>query len=125
MATPKQEKLITLLLDNLGKGGETKTLKEIMREAGYSEAMAKNPYQAIQGEAVQEGLANVVKDLNDLRQKALNELKARNLEKERFPDVVKAIDIYTKNAQLLSGQETERQGLSINVVKYNEHNDSA
>jgi len=41
MPTPKQEKLIRLLLDNLGNKKNTKTFREMILEAGYEESMAK------------------------------------------------------------------------------------
>lgn len=118
MATPKQEKLITLLLENLGREGKTKSLGEMILEAGYSETMAKNPYQILESETIKEGLSDVVADLELLRKNALNELKARNLENEPMRDVVKAIDTYTKNHQLLTGGATDRndQPLMVKII---------
>lgn len=113
MATPKQQKLIKLLIENYGATDSTKSLGEMLLEAGYSEASAHNPKLIIEGKEVQEGLSDVVDDLNLLRQNALNELKARDLSEERFPDVVKAIDTFTKNAQLLSGGATKRQEIGV------------
>lgn len=118
MATPKQEKLIKLLLDNMGTEGETKTLKNMLSEAGYSESIQKNPYLILEGEAVQEGLADAAKDLELLRANALNELKARDISEERYADVIKAVDTLTKNHQLLTGGETERnlQPLLVKII---------
>lgn len=107
MATPKQEKLVTLLLENYGSPN-TRPLGELLLEAGYSENSAKNPKLIIEGKEVQEGLAGVAADLNLLRQRAIDELKARDIEKEPYRDVVKAVDVLTKNHQLLTGGETER-----------------
>lgn len=117
MATPKQEKLVSLLIENYGNP-KTRSLGELMLEAGYSENSAKNPQLIIQGKEVQEGLSSVAEDLNILRQRAINELKARNIEKEPYRDVVRAVETFTKNHQLLSGGETERAGVTIEVVKY-------
>lgn len=117
MATPKQEKLISLLLENLGTGGNTKTLGQMLLEAGYSENQAKNPYQILETKGVQEGLSDVVNDLDILRKNALNDLKARNLEKEPYRDVIKAVDTLTKNHQLLTGGETERVNTPV-LVKF-------
>lgn len=125
MATPKQQKLIKLLITNLGKSGETKTLKELLLEAGYSEAQAKNPYQILESETIKKAVKPVADDLDKLRQNALNELKARDLSEEQYRDIVKAVDLFTKNHQLLTGEETERQGVSINVVKYGEEPDDS
>lgn len=119
MATPKQQKLINLLIENYGNP-DTKTLGELMLEAGYSVNSAKNPQLIIQGKEVQEGLSSVADDLAFLRQKAIDELKARNIDSEPYRDVVRAVESFTKNHQLLSGGETERSGVTINVVKYSD-----
>lgn len=111
MATPKQEKLIKLLLENVGTEGETKSLGAMLKEAGYSPAIQKNPKLILESETIQEGISDAVKDLEELRAKALNELKARNLEEEPLRDVVKAVDTYTKNHQLLSGGKTANIGV--------------
>lgn len=108
MATPKQEKLIRLILENIGQTGLTKTMGELLAEAGYSEAIQKNPYLILQSETIQEGIAQVAEDMDKIRRKALNELMARDIEKEPYRDVVKAVDVLTKNHQLLTGGETER-----------------
>lgn len=108
MATPKQEKLIRIVLENMGTTNGTKTMGEMLKEAGYSEAIQKNPYLIFQSEAVQEGMKSVAEDMDVLRKNALSELKARDLEKEPYRDVIKAVDILTKNHQLLTGGETER-----------------
>lgn len=113
MATPKQEKLIKLISENLRNTEGTKTLGELMLEAGYSESQSKSPSQIIGSDAVQEGLSEVINDLEILRKKALTELKTRDLEKEPMRDVVKAIDTYTKNHQLLIGGSTENNDITI------------
>ena len=66
MATPKQEKLVTLLLENYGSPN-TRPLGELLLEAGYSENSAKNPQLIIEGKEVQEALADVAADLDFLR----------------------------------------------------------
>lgn len=113
MATPKQEKLIKLLLDNMGEIGETKTLGSLLKEAGYSESIQRNPYLILQSDVIQEAISPVVKDLEELRNKCLNELKARDFEDEPMRDVVKAIDVFTKNHQLLTGNSTENNDIQI------------
>tara|TARA_Y100000361_G_scaffold141337_1_gene146305 strand:+ start:166 stop:516 length:351 start_codon:yes stop_codon:yes gene_type:complete len=113
MATPKQEKLVNLLIENYGTEGITKPLGELMIEAGYSPESAKNPKLILEGEGVQEGIKNTVKSLETLREKALTELQARDLSEEPMRDVVKAVDTYTKNHQLLSGGATENNDINI------------
>lgn len=123
MATPKQEKLIQLISENLRNTDSTKTLGELMLEAGYSKSQSKSPSQIIGSDTVQEGLSDVVEDLELLRKNYLNELKARDIEKEPMRDVVKAIDTFTKNHQLLTGGDTERntQPLIVEIIGRDEN----
>lgn len=125
MATPKQEKLIKIVLENLGSLDKTKTLGEMLKEAGYSEAMQKNPQMVFESQTIKDGLASVIDDLELLRKQALDELKARDISKERYSDIVKGIDTFTKNHQLLTGGDTEKQNISIEVVNYGENNNTA
>lgn len=87
-----------------------------MLEAGYSEAMAKNPYQALGGKAVKEGLSDFVKMLDDKRRMAVTQITDTKLADASARDAAYIADILTKNHQLLSGEDTERQGIKINVV---------
>lgn len=107
MPTPKQEKLIQLLVENLGKRGNTKTLGELILLAGYSEAMAKNPYQILESETIQEGIEDFVDGLDKLRKKALKHITKQKLEKSSAKDLTQIADLATKNHQLLTGKATE------------------
>lgn len=113
MATPKQEKLLKLLMENYGELGNTKSLGELLKQAGYSAASAKNPKIILEGKEMQEGINNVVSDLELLRQQALDELKSRDISKERYADVVKGVDTLTKNHQLLTGGSTENNDINV------------
>lgn len=113
MATPKQEKLLKLIIENYGEVGKTKSLGGLMLEAGYSEASSKNPKIILESKDMKEGISNVVTDLEKLRQDALNELKSRNLSEEKYADIVKGIDTFTKNHQLLTGGSTENNDINI------------
>jgi hypothetical protein len=117
MATPKQEKLIQLLLENLGKEGSRKSLGEMMRESGYSEAQSKNPYQIMESNGVQEGIAEFVSELKAKRDKALKSITEDKLADASARDNAHIVDILTKNIQLLSGQDTERSSVVIKEVK--------
>lgn len=118
MPTPKQEKLIKLVLENLGSKGVTKTLGELIREAGYEESMAKNPYQIFESETIKEGLSEVVSELEKKRKMALNALTKDKIEDEKAKDLADIVDKLTKNIQLLSGGETERTKHIIDKINY-------
>lgn len=118
MPTPRQEKLINLLVENLGKLGNTKSLGEIILEAGYSKAMAKNPYQILESETIQEGIGDFVDSLDKLRKRALKHITQKKLEKSSAKDLTQIADLATKNHQLLTGKETERGEIQVKGFNY-------
>lgn len=121
MATPKQEKLIRLLIENHGKLGERKTLGEIMIEAGYSPESAKNPNDFINVPTVQEGLAEFIKALDDKRKLAITKLTEKKLEDANADALVRIMNGLTKDHQLLSGNATETSALTIKVINYGDN----
>lgn len=118
MATPKQEKLIKLLIENYGKKGETKTLGQILVDAGYSEESAKNPHLLIGSSVVQEGIEDFIKTLTDKRGLAITKISEEKLEKSSARDLASIVDTLTKNHQLLTGGDTERgtQPLLVKII---------
>lgn len=108
MATPKQEKFIKLVLENLGVSGSTRSLGELMREAGYSESMCKNPQMVFESETVQDGIKDFVNQLDDKRKRAITHITESKLEKSTAKDLASIVDILTKDHQLLTGGDTER-----------------
>lgn len=113
MATPKQEKLIKLLMENYGKKGKTKSLGKLLVEAGYSEESAKNPKLIIESEVIQEGIQDFVSSMTDKRRLALTKMTEDKLDKAPARELAYITDLLTKNIQLLNGGATERQGLTI------------
>jgi len=113
MPTPKQEKLIKLLMDNYGKQGETKSLGELMIEAGYTKESAKNPKLILDSPVIQEGVEDFVKTLKDKRRLAITKLTEDKLEKSSARDLSNITDVFTKNIQLLSGEDTDRSEMKI------------
>lgn len=50
-STPRQKKLAKSMLANIGKQGKTVPLKKLMKEAGYSDAIAKNPQMIVKSKS--------------------------------------------------------------------------
>ncbi len=120
MPTPRQEKLINLVKENLGKTGNTKSLGELMLEAGYSEVMSRNPYQVFETETMQEGLQDFKQLLDDKRRLAITHITKDKIAKSSPRDLAYVADVFTKNHQLLSGGVTENlrvSGVEISVRK--------
>ena len=112
--TPKQQKLVLLLKQELAKQGGTKTLAEIMVLAGYSPKTAINPSaKALNSPAVKEATEEFVDMLDKKARMAFGSINQKKLDRASQRDAAYVGDILVKNKQLLSGKETEK--LSINV----------
>lgn len=122
MFTPKQQKFVDLLIENYGAKGNTKSLGALMIEAGYSESSAINP-KLILTEEMKEAINPILNKMESIRTNALDEITNEKLEKASPRDAMYIVDTMTKNIQLLNGKETERTGVTINVVSYG-NNDS-
>lgn len=116
--TPKQEKLIGILIENYENPKNTKTLGEMILEAGYSHASSINPRLIIESETIQEEISSVVDRIKERRDAAIKRLTDKKLDKASALQTATVIDILTKNAQLLGGKETERTGIKIELTKY-------
>lgn len=113
--TPKQEKVVNGIVENLGSGG-TKSKGEILREAGYSESVADNPEQIFSSPTIKEETKSIVKQLEKERQRAISAL-AGKIDEAKYRDLNDGIDKLTKNIQLLTGGDTERNNQPV-LVKF-------
>lgn len=118
--TEKQKKLLKIIFANIGAKGTTRTMKEMIREAGYKESMASNPQQVLQSEFLRTKVDSFVKQLDDKRRMAITYLTEKKLDESKGRDVAQIIDILTKNHQLLSGGATER----VNLYNWGEYGES-
>lgn len=107
-ATIKQQKLIKLILVNLGNPKSRKSLKKLILEAGYSKAMAKNPQMIFRSETIKKGLKSFVNQLEDKRQRAITYITDAKLRKSHARDLAYITEVFTKQHQLLSGGATEK-----------------
>lgn len=107
MLTPKQQKLIQLLIDNYGKKDGTKSLGKLIIEAGYSEKSAVNPSIVIT-EEMKQYIQPVIQKMEAIRTNALDKITDEKLKEGSARDNAYVADILTKNIQLLNGGATER-----------------
>ena len=106
--TLRQDKLVSLLLENVSGGNTIKSKRDILIKAGYSKTMATQPNRIIESPTVQKGLANFVDQLEKKRNSALKHLTEKKLERASARDTASVVDVLTKNHQLLSGNATNR-----------------
>lgn len=105
--------------------GELVILKKILTDLGYSPSVAKKPDKVTRTKTFRESISPVVEKMEKHRDKILAELDKKDLKRERHRDLVDSLDKLVKNTQLLSGKETERAGVQINLVNYDPNNNSS
>jgi hypothetical protein len=108
--TPKQEKVISLMVENSRINGNTISKGEIMKLAGYSKAIQEVPSKVLNSQTIQDKLKPFIKKLEAKRDLAINELTQKKLKKAGARDTAGVLDILIKNTQLLGG------GATANVV---------
>lgn len=117
MASESAKQAATKVLEALGNG-EKVVMGKILREVGYSDNTADSPREVTKSKSYQSTIAPFVEKLEKERDRILLEISVKDLDKEKHSDLVRSLDTITKNVQLLSGKETERTGVQINVVNY-------
>lgn len=111
--TDKQRKLVKLISENVGLR-KPKTMMEILREAGYSESVARQQSSILVG--VREDLDPIVDELEKHRVEVVKRMR-KEFSKARYRDLTDSLDKVTKNIQLLSGKATDRS--ENKVVSWN------
>jgi len=102
--TQKQKKLINLISENLGTKGFTKTMYQMMLEAGYSEKNARQQSTIL--DSIKDKVKPIVDRLKDERDRALA-LMSKKITDAKYRDLVDSTDKMTRNIQLLSDKPTD------------------
>ncbi len=113
--TPKQARFVKNFKDNLGNTKKPETLGKMLINAGYSEHTANTPQFVMESPTIKFALQDYIKDLNDKRKLAITKMTAKKLEKSSAYQLAVIGDILTKNVQLLTGNETERHGITVEI----------
>lgn len=119
MASERAKNAARKVLEKTGLG-EAVVMGEVLREVGYKEGTAVNPQQVTGTKSYQAEIAPFVEKLQKERDRIVLEMSIKDLDKVQYQHLVSATDTLTKNIQLLSGKETERAGVTINVINYEE-----
>ena len=102
--TEKQKKLLKLMSENISSRGFTKTMKDMMLEAGYALSVAKRQAGILDG--LKEETKSLMQALIDERDEAIKAMRSKR-GKAKYRDLSDAIDKLTKVIQLLGGKPTE------------------
>lgn len=105
------------VVESLGKG-KAPILGHILREVGYADNTADTPQNVTETKSYQDEITPFVEKLKKERDRIVLEMSIKDLDTVQYQHLVSATDTLTKNIQLLSGKETERAGVTINVMKY-------
>lgn len=89
--------------------------RSLLRKHGYSESVAQNPYKVTKTKSYMDIVNPALKRIESIRMKSLQALEKKNLDKEKYRDLVQGVDILTKNSQLLGGRATENIGINISI----------
>jgi hypothetical protein len=107
--------------ENISKGKKV-ILGEILREVGYSESVCESPQRVTETKAFKEESKPIIDRWIKERDRITSYLETKDLTEEKYRDMVVSLDTLTKNIQLLSGGETERSGITFNVMNYGDTN---
>lgn len=99
----RQQRVIAILG---AKGGKTKA--EILRKAEYSEKVIRNPNRVFDSPIIQEALDLVVAQMQRIRNKTLNAMENKDMEKQGLYNLSTVSSQLTRDSELLAGKPTER-----------------
>lgn len=112
MASIAAKKVAKEVLETVGKG-KRPILRHILKKNGYAQNTADSPKQVTETKTYKSIVNPVIEMLEEERLEIIKALK-KTRNKAKYRDLTDGLDKTTKNIQLLTGKETERQGVSIN-----------
>lgn len=124
MASKNAKRAADKVLETIGKGKKV-SMGSILREVGYADNTADNPKLVTSTNTYQAEITPFVQKLEKERDRIVLEMSIKDLDKVQYQHLTSAVDTLTKNIQLLSGKETERAGVTINVINYEDGNDTS
>lgn len=100
--------------------GKFVSKKEIIRNHGYAESIAKIPQKVTDTKSYQSVVSPFIQKLEKERDRLILEAQSRNLTEEDYKTLIEGIDKFTKNIELLSGRATERTEKPLTEDQLNE-----
>src|SRR3990167_7342885 len=93
-----------------GKNRFNKTEKQIARELGYSEQVARNTPQIKATKAYQDEKFNILEAYENERKRLIEAIQTKSLKGVKYNQGVEALKTLTHDIQLIGGNATERIG---------------
>ena len=117
MASENAKKVAYDVLEAVRKG-ERVNKGDIIEKNGYAKTTSTVPTQVTNTKSYQSVINPFVDKMIAERDRVILAMQIKDLDTVQYAQLNSAIDTFTKNIQLLSGQETERAGVNISVVNY-------
>lgn len=106
MASENAKQVAKKVSENLRKGKRV-NLGKIIKETGYSKSTSESPTVVTETKSYQEEIKPILDLMVKERQRLINEMSGRELTKVQYESLTRALDLLTKNIQLLSDRPTE------------------
>lgn len=118
----REKKLTDLIAEEYVSGkGSPRPLADLMVEAGYQKPATVPAVREDQSPAVpipSSGIEAIIGLISDRRRMALDAMTDDKMRDANIQQLANVVDILTKNHQLLTGKETEKRGLTIEVKTF-------
>jgi len=111
------ERVATDELKEIAAGNRPNRL-QIHLKNGYSLSSARSS-KAVGTQGYQKIMEPVLKGMEKARKKSINAIIKKDFDRIEFSKLVNALDVFTKNINLLSGEPTERVAINESINKIN------
>lgn len=85
-------------------------LGEIIRSKGYSKSVSTAPQNVTETKSYRQVVEPIVEKMKRERDRMMKALSEKDLNEVDYEKITRSFDIFTKNIELLSGNDTERIG---------------
>lgn len=93
-------------------------LGKILLKNGYSKSTSEKPRLVTQTKSFKKVMDPIIAQMIKERERLILAMASKNLSKEKYRDMVDGFDKFTKNIQLLSGEETGDNHVTVHITNY-------
>lgn len=114
MASSNAKAVAYDVIKSVGKGVKV-DYGSIIKKHGYADSVARNPEKVTKTKSYMDIVNPALEKIENIRMKSLQALEKKNLNKEKYRDLVSGVDILTRNAQLLGGKATDNVAIQVSI----------
>ena len=119
MASISAKQVANDVIESIGKHRKP-ILRKIAVKRGYSIHTADNPKLITETKSYQDVIQPILTRWNKERERITKELESKDLTKVEYQDLMRSMDLLTKQIQLASGGATENIAIGVKRLKDNE-----